>query len=115
MVDKEEQLREAVRWKKKKRFDRTVRLGDTLNELMENRIAPAGAKFSPVAGLWSHLLPEELAKHCEIIDFSGGQLKVKADSPSHRYELQLCSEQLLESLQERCPGARIKRIKVVPG
>lgn len=115
VVDEEAHLREAVRWKKKARLDRVVRLGETLNDLMENKIAPAEAKFNPVAQHWNQLLPDELGRHCEIIDFSGGQLKVKVDSPSHRYELQLCSEQLLESLQERCSGARIKKIKVVLG
>ena len=82
---------------------------------MDERISPQQTRFSEVFETWNRLLPEELCGHCEIIDISGGQLKVQADSPSYVYELQLCSSELLEELQRQCPKARLTKIKFVAG
>lgn len=95
--------------------DRTAKLGDTLSELMERRISPQQARFGQVAELWDQLLPAELGLHCKIIDISGGQLKVKVDSPVYANELRWCSSDLLEEIQLKCPRARIKEIKFVVG
>jgi hypothetical protein len=38
---------------------------------------------------------------------------VQVDSPSYVYELQLCSSELLNELQQQCPKARLTRIKFV--
>jgi len=80
---------------------------------MDKRISPQQARFSEIAEVWSRLLPAELCGHCEIIDISGGQLTVQADSPSYKYELQLCSSELLEELQRQCPRTRLTKIKLV--
>jgi hypothetical protein len=80
---------------------------------MTEQISPRQARFGQVAEAWSQLLPAELGGHCEIVDISGGQLKVQVDSPSHMYELQLCSSELLEELQQDCPKARLTRIKFI--
>ncbi|MHC4642686.1 MAG: DciA family protein, partial [Planctomycetota bacterium] len=93
----------------------TVRLGDVTTELMKSRISPQQARFGPIAELWTMLLPDELRRHCRIVGFSGGQLKVQVDSPAYRYELQLCSSELLSELQQECPRAHIKKIKFVVG
>lgn len=99
----------------KRKPDRTVRLGDTINQLMENRISPQQARFSTVAELWSQLLPAGLRRHCEIMDISGGQLKVLVDLPPYMHELRLCSSELLKELQQQCPRAQIRKIKFVVG
>jgi hypothetical protein len=80
---------------------------------MDKRISPQQARFIEVAEVWDRLLPAELCGHCEIIDISGGQLEVQADSPSYKYELQLCSSELLEELQRQCPRVRLTKIKLV--
>ena len=82
---------------------------------MEKRISPQQARFSQVVEVFSRLLPAELHGHCEIIDISGGQLKVKVDSPSYMYELQLCNSELLKELKWQCPKARLTKIKFVVG
>jgi hypothetical protein len=88
-----------------------ARLGDIAKELMENRISPKQAKFGSIPEIWNQLLPEELHRHCKISDISGGQLKVLVDSPAYKYELQLCSSELLSELQQQCPRAHIKKIQ----
>ena len=96
-----------------KKSDRTVRLGDAVQQLMDEHISPRQARFGAVAELWGRLLPVELCRHCEIVDISGGQLIVRVDSPAYKYELQLCSPELLEALQQQCPKARLTKIKFV--
>jgi predicted nucleic acid-binding Zn ribbon protein len=82
---------------------------------MEALVSPRRARFAPVAELWSRLLPEELSRHCQLADMSGGQLKVLVDSPSYMHELRLCSSELLGELQRRCPQARLKTIRFAIG
>ncbi len=115
MMNEEEQLRCTVKRQKQRHPDRAVRLGDIAKELMENRISPRQARFGSIPDIWSQLLPAELRRHCKIADISGGQLKVLVDLPAYRYELQLCSSELLSELQRQCPRAHIKEIKLVVG
>ena len=112
-MDQDQQLLNIAKWRTKS--NRTARLGDAVRQLMENQILPRQARFEAVVELWSQLLPAELRRHCKLADISGGQLKVLVDSPAHLYELQLCSSQLLEELQQQCPRARIKKIKFAVG
>ncbi len=95
------------------RREEAVSLGHVVRQLMAEQISPRQARLCELADLWGRLLPGSLREHCEIVDISGGLLKVEVDSPSYLYELQLCSEELLEELQRQCPGARVKRIKFV--
>jgi len=108
-----EQLLDSSRYRKKP--DKPVVLGDTVRALVENLVSPRQAVFGPVAQLWNQLLPEELRRHSKISDISDGQMKVQVDSPSHAYELRLCSSELLKKLQQQCPRAKIKKIKFVVG
>ncbi len=97
------------------RVDATVRLGDVLNELLENRISPEQVILRSVAEAWSQLLPAGLNQHSSVANISRGQLKVLVDSPSYIYELQLCSSDILRELQRRCPQAWLRKIKLVVG
>ena len=115
MMDEGEQLRNIIRWRTKRKLNKTTRLGDVVKQLMENRVSPRQARFEAIAEVWSRLLPAEVHSHCEIADISGGQLKVLVDSPSYVYDLRLCSPELLEELQQQCPRARIKKIKFTIG
>jgi predicted nucleic acid-binding Zn ribbon protein len=109
------QSRNLIRRREKPNSRRAVRLGAVLSELMEERISPRQARFESIDELWCELLPVELRRHCEITDISGGQLTVLVDSPAYASELRWCSPQLLEELQQGCPGARIQKIKLTVG
>jgi hypothetical protein len=109
----DEQLRNTVMKRRARKFDGTVRLGDIAGQFVNEQISPRQSKYSAISELWSQLLPAELQRCCEIVDISGGQLKVRVDSPVYQYELQLCSSKLLEQLQQQCPKARLTKIKFV--
>ena len=116
MTNKDGQLRN-IRTRRRRTKTATantaVRLGDTIKKLMDGHISPRQQKFQSITQLWNQLLPAELARHCRIVDVSGGELKVKVDSPSYSHELRWCSSGILKQLQQNCPGAGIKRIKSV--
>jgi hypothetical protein len=110
-----EQLRTTVQCRAVQGPGRTERLGEALNELMENWISPQQARVASAVELWDSLLPAELRWHCKITEISRGQLKILVDSPSYVYELQLCSSELLAQLQQQCPQAHIKKLKFIVG
>jgi hypothetical protein len=113
MGEDEQILRDAAKGRLVKKFDRTAKVGDVVQTFVTKWVSPRQARFGAVVEVWSQLIPAELCKHCEIIDISGGQLKVSVDSPSYKYELQLCSSELLKELQQQCPKARLTEIKFV--
>jgi hypothetical protein len=112
-MDEEQQLLNATRWRRSWKSYKAANLGQVARQLMDKRISPLQARFSEVAEVWSRLLPAELCGHCEIVNISGGHLEVQVDSPSYKYELQLCSSELLEELQRQCPRVRLTKIKLV--
>jgi hypothetical protein len=85
-------------------------LGDVAAGFVEEKLSPQQARYAAVSRAWEELLPAELHHHCDIVGLSGGELKVKVDSPSYANELRWCSSQLLGELEQRCPQARVKRI-----
>ena len=107
------QIYNAVRQQKKQILYRTVRLNEALEQLMAEEVSPRQNRYGSVVELWRRILPVELGKHCEIIDISGGQLTVRVDSPSYKYELHLCSSEILRELQRQCPKVRITKIKFI--
>ena len=112
-MDEDEQLLNATRWRRSWKSYSATNLGQVAQQLLDEQISPQQTRFSQIAEVWSRLLPAELCGHCEIIDISGGQLEVQVDSPSYKYELQLCSSELLEELQRQCPRVRLTKIKLV--
>jgi predicted nucleic acid-binding Zn ribbon protein len=114
-MDEEERLLNATRWRRTWKSYSAANLGKVAQQLMDEKISPRQARFSRIAEVWDRLLPAELCGHCEIVDISGGQLTVQADSPSYVYELQLCSSELLQELQWQCPKARLTKIKFIAG
>ncbi len=115
MMNEDEQLRSAVNRQKQRYRDKAVRLGEVTRELMEKRISPQQARFGSIPEIWNQLLPDELRRHCKIAGISGSQLRVLVDLPAYKYELQLCSSELLSELQRQCPRAHIKKIQFVVG
>jgi len=115
MIDEDEKLLNIARWRKRPKTSKPARLGDIASEIMDNRLSPAQTRFDSIAQAWDQLLPAELSKHCKITGAYGSQLKISADSPSYMHELRLCSSEILSQLQQRCPRAKIKKIKIVVG
>ena len=115
MTDQNNQFCRIIKLRSVKKSDKTVKLGDIAERLMNRRISPRQAKFGVVIEAWGQLLPAELREHCKIASVSSGQVRVVADSPSYVHELRLCSSELLEQIQRQCPAARIKKIKVGVG
>jgi hypothetical protein len=115
MADEVEQLRRAANPRAARRANGAVGLGVVLDEFMKNQVSQRQGRFSLISEAWGRILPNELCRHCRIVDVSGGRIKVSVDSPSYVYELQLSSSELLEELERRCPAARIKEIKFAVG
>ncbi|MDT8301529.1 MAG: DUF721 domain-containing protein [Sedimentisphaerales bacterium] len=116
MDESEQLLRDAVKAVKRqtvKKLDRTAKVGDVARMFVTKWVSPRQARFGAIVEVWSRLIPAELSKHCEIVDLDGGKLKVSVDSPSYKYELQLCSSELLKELQQQCPRVRLTEIKFV--
>ena len=115
MDENEQLLRKLVEEHKVRKVESTAKVGDLAQTFMTKWIRPRQVRYGVVAELWSQLLPDELCRHCEIVDISRGQLKVRVDSPAYKYELQLCSSELLKELQQQCPKARLTEIKFAFG
>ena len=113
MDEGEQLLRDAVKGRLVKKLDKTAKVGDVARTFVTKWVSPRQARFSAVVEVWSQLIPAELCKHCEIVDVDGGKLKFRVDSPSYKYELQLCSSELLKELQQQCPRVRLTEIKFV--
>ncbi len=89
----------------------TCSIGQVAAKFLDEQVSPKQAVYGEVVEVWNEVLPSELAEHCRIEDISAGQITVVVDSPSYRFELNLCSAELLKELQMRCPGCRLKKIK----
>jgi hypothetical protein len=85
-----------------------------IGEILSGFVADLGAPpaFDNVGEALAGLLPANLRAHCRVGAVSNGCLKLVADASSYVYELQLCSEGLLEEMQRLCPSARLRRIEV---
>ena len=112
-MDELEQLQNTLKYRRAKIRNNTTKLCDTAQKFLTKQVASKLIKYGAVVEIWNQLLPEELCRHCEIVGISGGKLRVKVDSPAYKYELQLCSSELLKELQQQCPKARLTEIKIV--
>ncbi|MBN1795684.1 MAG: DUF721 domain-containing protein [Sedimentisphaerales bacterium] len=87
-------------------------LGETLKDVMENFISPRQRQIEQLMKVWSQLLPDELAGHCDIVEFSSGVLKVRTGGPGYSHELRLCRKMLLNEMNEALTGVRVKDIRM---
>ena len=108
-----ERIEKAVKGRQRKRYDRFVSIGQAAEQFIAGQVKPQQKKYGNVVEVWEQVLPEELNRHCEIVGISGGSLSVQVDSPSHKYELHLCSREILKELQKECPKARLTKIKLI--
>ena len=108
-----ERIEQAVKGRQRKRYDRFVKIGQAAEQFFAGQVLPQQKKYGDVIEVWEQVLPEELSKHCEIVEISNGSLSVRVSSPSHKYELRLCSPAILKELQKECPRARITKVKLL--
>jgi hypothetical protein len=108
-----ETIQSTLNYRRIRKRDRTIRLNEAVDQLFGKQISPRQARYGAVVEIWRRILPLELRRHCEITDISGGQLTVRVDSPSYKYELHLCSSEILKELQQQCPEVRITKIKLI--
>ena len=90
----------------------TTRIGKLVDTLLRESIKPGQARIDPVLETWSRIVPPGLAGHCRVRGLSHGVLRIGVDSPVYMYELQLCSQDLLEALKRCCPRSGLRRIKL---
>ena len=95
-----------------RKYPGAVRLGDCVQEFMDNQVLNRQGYTEAAAQVCSQVLPSGLVDHCQIAGLFGGQLKIVVDSAAYMYELQLCSSQLLEELRRRHPRIPVEKIKV---
>ena len=105
----------VVRRRGSRKLGYTSRLGEAVMEFVEKRVSPRQSRFGLVSEVWRQILPAELLQHCEIVDISGGRMKVAADCPMYANELRWCAAEIVGELAQRCPQARIREIKCVVG
>ena len=93
----------------------TTRIGDLVDTLLHKTIEPAQTRLDPLAQAWDEIVPPGLAAHCHVKGLVSGQLSIGVDSPVYMYELQLCSQDLVQALQQRCPRSGLRRLKLMLG
>jgi len=112
-MDEIKTIQNTLGYRRIRKRDRTIKLNEAADKFLGEQVLPRQARYGAVVELWRRILPVELRRHCEITDISGGQLTVQADSPSYKYELHLCSSEILKELQRQCPKVRITKIKFI--
>jgi len=110
IMNKEEQLRSIG--KHKRHREPFFKLGDVLNKLVDEGVSPRYRRFSSARKIWNEILPYELTKHCKLDGINGGWLRVVVDKPAYRYELEMCRHEVLKKLNQECPGAKLKGLRV---
>lgn len=114
-MDEIDTIQNTLNFRRIKKRDRTIRLNEAVDQYLGAQVSPRQDKYGAIVELWRRILPAELRRHCEITDISSGQLTVRTDSPSYKYELHLCSSEIVKELQRQCPKARITKIKFTVG
>lgn len=93
----------------------SVRLGRLVDTLLHETLKPAQTRLDPLAQAWDSVVPAGLARHCRVKGLVNGQLRIAVDSPVYMYELQLCSQDLLQALKQCCPKSGLRKIKLTLG
>ena len=77
MIREGAQTYNVSRQRKGHKPDSMVCIGEIAQKFLGEQVSPRQAKYGALVELWQQILPAELSRHCEITDFSGGQLTVK--------------------------------------
>jgi len=91
-------------------------LSGAVGNFMKHQVYKRQKKLTALAHAWTHLLPDELIKHCCLESFRGGTLTVLVDGAGYLSELDLMiREGLLDQLRQLCPTLPLSRIKLKRG
>ncbi len=74
-------------------------------------ITPKKEQYSGLNDLWWSIVPEELAVHTKVLRINGSMLIIQVDSPSWLYKLQTSGTELVERLNKKAAGKKIRKIK----
>ena len=107
-MDEDALLRSVTQWRGKKR-KAAEGIGAVLKRYTKYNLRRC-AKQTPVIDAWAQLLPAGLRGHCELVSLRAGALIIKAVPGAYMFELQACKAEILSSLRQQCPAARIERI-----
>jgi len=97
------------------RFDKSVRLGETLMQVMEKKITPAANKSNVLQDAWLKVVPEHMKTFCSLEKISQGKVHIKVCSPSHLFEMRMYRDDLIQKLNEICPVAKVRQIRFFVG
>ena len=73
-------------------------LSTAIPRLIEDRGWTVPAAVGGVMGRWPEIVGSHIAAHCTPVEFSGGVLTVRTDSPAWATELRMLAPQLLAKL-----------------
>ena len=105
-------LKNATAWQYRS-VVRAQKLGDIARAFVKNRTRKL-KKNAQIADIWQELLPPEFYKYCRAIGIERSALIIEVQPGPFMYQMDRMKEQLLEYLQQHCPGAGIKSIKLTP-
>ncbi|MHC5061503.1 MAG: DciA family protein [Planctomycetota bacterium] len=95
------------------RSDRATRLGVSVQTYLDRKDARF-KKSCSVVDVWRQALPPELYDNCELVEMTGGTLRVEVEPGPYMHEMRMLSSELVAHLQNRCRRAGVKKIVLVP-
>jgi predicted nucleic acid-binding Zn ribbon protein len=88
-------------------------LGGVLSDYLQQQLGPRQAQWEALQRLWQELVPEHIAGHCSLVDFTKGRLTVAVDSPGYAHELRLLGDDLIKQVRRNLPQLKIKKMMTV--
>ena len=107
------QIAEQQRTQSCKIKNKNERIGSfkSLIPSLIEEITPKKEQYSSLNDLWWSIVPEELVVHTKVLRMSGNMLVIQVDSPSWLYRLQTSGTELIERLNRKAAGKKIRKIK----
>ena len=113
-IDSQSEFEKTAHWFAKKQAyqkRRPVEKMDSIVTKIIKDVTPKHDKFSSIKAIWQEILPGQLVGHCRIAALDRNILRVKVESSSWIYQLQMLKGQLLKQLNAKRAGAKIRSIK----
>lgn len=113
-TDSQSEFEKTAAWFAKKQAAQKRRPIAKMNSILTGIIkdvTPKHDKFSLIKEIWQQILPSQFATHCRIVSLDKNILRIKVDSSSWIYQLQMLKSQLLKQLNSKRAGAKIRSIK----
>ena len=103
----------GFRWKKEKRSDDTVPLGDILAGLLQRREFATGTMIGRLAGSWEQVVGERLASECAPVRLESGTLTVAARSGPWGSQVGFLAGEIRRKANETLGSEAVERVRVV--